>query len=197
MAVTDILLTPASVYYAPVGEALPADSLAYGAAWGGNWVNMGYTNTPVAMAYSNEKYAVMVEQVTPPVKRRITSEDLALEFTLVEMTGRNLALALNGTAEDTAAGAGQVAKTEVVMGGDSEVHEYTFGAEGEYVDADGGSFPVRLQIYKANITMNGNLEFSKSKESGLPVRVEAVADTARAVGEQLMIIQEVTADALS
>jgi len=180
-----------------VGEALPADSVAYGADWGGNWVNLGYTNTPVSMGYTNTKYKIIPEQLTAPVKQRITAEDLAFEFTLIEMTGVNLALALNGTAEDTAAGVGQVGKTEVKMGGDSEVHEYTFGAEGEYVDDDGNSFPIRLQAYKCTITMNGNLEFSKAKESGTPVRVEAIADTTKDVGEQLMLIQIITADALS
>lgn len=197
MAVADILLSPATVYYAPLGEALPDDSVAYGTAWGGNWENLGYTNAPLSMSYSNEKYKVMVEQLTAHVKSRIISEELTFETTLVEMTGDNLALALNGTAADTPAGAGQVGKTVVKMGGDTEEQLYTFGFEAEYVDADGDSFPVRLQVYRASAIMGGNLEFSKSKESGLPLRIEAQADTTKAVGEQLMIIEKVTADATS
>lgn len=197
MPVADILLTPASIWYAPVGEALPADSVAYGADWAGNWENLGYTTAPLSMAYSNEKYRVMVEQLTAHVKERIISEELVFETTLAELTGVNLALALNGTATDTAAGAGQVGKTEVKMGGDTEPKVYTFGFEGEYVDDDGDSFPVRIQIYRGTLIMGGNLEFSKSKEAGLPVRIEAQADTTQDVGEQLMIIQKVTADATS
>jgi len=53
MPVADILLTPASIWYAPVGEALPADNVAYGADWAGNWENLGYTTAPLSMAYSN------------------------------------------------------------------------------------------------------------------------------------------------
>lgn len=197
MAVADILLTPATLYYAPVGEALPDDDVAYGTAWGGNWVNLGYTNAPLAVAYSNEKYQVMVEQLTAAVKKRITSEELAFETTLVELTGTNLALAFNGVATDTPAAVGQVGKTEVEAGGDTEVQVYTFGFEGEYVDASGDSFPVRMQIYRGTLVMGGNLEFSKSKEAGLPVRIDAEADTTKAVGKQLMIIEKVTADALT
>lgn len=197
MAVADILLTPATLYYAPVGEALPADDVAYGAAWGGNWVNMGYTNAPLSVPYSNETYKVMVEQVTAAVKKRIISEEYAFETTLVELTGVNVALALNGTATITPAGVGQVGKTEVAFGGDTEVHVYTFGFEGEYVDADGASFPVRFQIYRGTLIMNGSIEFSKSKEAGLPIRIEAELDTTKTVGEQIGIIQIVTADSLT
>jgi len=197
MAVADILLTPATLYYAPIGEVLPDDAVAYGTAWGGNWVNMGYTNAPLAVSYSNEKYKVMVEQLTAAVKSRIISEELAFETTLVELTGANLALAFNGTATDTAAAIGQPGKTEVEAGGDTEADVYTFGFEGEYVDAGGDSFPVRVQVYRGTLVMGGNLEFSKSKESGLPIRIDAEADTTKDVGKQLILIQKVTADALS
>ncbi len=197
MAVADILLTPATIYYAPVGTTLPADDTAYGAAWGGNWENIGYTTAPLSMSYSDEKYKVMVEQLTAAVKQRRVSEELVFETTLAELTGDNLALALNGVSTDTPAAIGQVGKTETVMGGDTSVNVYTFGFEGEYVDASGNSYPVRVQVYRASAIMGGALEFSKAKESGLPIRIEAEADTTKTVGEQLMIIQKVTAAELS
>ncbi len=42
MAEADILLSGAKVWYAPVGEALPDETtIAWDAAWDGNWVAAG------------------------------------------------------------------------------------------------------------------------------------------------------------
>ena len=40
--VADLIVGPARVFYAPVGEALPDESsIGYGDAWGGNWTEVG------------------------------------------------------------------------------------------------------------------------------------------------------------
>ena len=79
MAVSDIIIAPATIYKAPAGESLPsADSIAYGTAWGGNWVNLGYTLTPVSLNYSQDLFQLEVEQLTNPVKRLRTKEEVTI-----------------------------------------------------------------------------------------------------------------------
>jgi hypothetical protein len=193
MAIADILLSPATMYYAAVGEALPDENTVdYGDDWGGEWEKVSYTTTPLTMSHSRETYEVEVEQSTAPVKEIITKEELTFETTLAEFIAENLVLALGGSVTETVAGAGQRAMFEHEMGGESQLEEYAVGFEGQYRDSDGNVFPVRVLVYKAVITMNGQLQFSKKQESGIPIRVRAKADTTKAVGKQLMKIQKVT-----
>ncbi len=196
MAVSDILLAPASIWYAPVGEELPADSLAKGEDWGGNWESLGYTLEPLTVNYSRETIKVFVEQITAPVKEKKTTEELTLETTLAEFTGINLEMVFGGTATDTAAGPAQVGKTEHLMGGDTDIPVYTFGFEGAYEDDDGNEFPVRILIHRGKPVLGGELQFAKAAATGLALRIEAEADTAKPAGQQLMMIQKVTAAAL-
>jgi hypothetical protein len=195
MAIADILLTPADIWYAPVGEAAPADSVARGADWGGDWESLGYTLAPLTLSYEQETAEVMVEQLTAPVKRKKTSETLTLETTLAEFTGTNLEMVFGGTATDTPAGAGQPAKTELVMGGDTALPVYAWGFEGTYEDANGVEFPVRVIVYRGRPILGGELQFAKAEPSGLPLRIEAEANTALAAGAQLMKIIKITAAA--
>src|SRR5512139_3997978 len=102
MAVADILITPATIYRAPVGTALPDEStVAYGAAWGGAWINVGYTLEPLSMSFEPEIFKLFVQQLTNPVKTSKTTEAVTFETVLAEWTGSNIALALDGSNTDT------------------------------------------------------------------------------------------------
>jgi len=69
-SVTNIVHTGAWLYNAPVGEANPDETtVAYGAAWGGNWVRVGYTKAPLTMAYESEEADVAVSQAQQIVGR--------------------------------------------------------------------------------------------------------------------------------
>lgn len=196
MAIADILLAPASIWFAPVGEDLPADSVAKGADWAGNWESLGYTLEPLTVNYSRETLKVFVEQITAAVKEKVTSEELTFETSLAEFTGQNLELVFGGTATDTPAGAAQVAKTEHVMGGSTDIPVFAFGFEGAYEDDDGNEFPVRILVHRGKPVLGGELQFAKAAATGLSLRIEAEADTSKSAGEQLMKIQKVTAAAL-
>ncbi len=197
MAVADILLTPAVIYYAPVGETPPDENdIAFGEAWGGNWTNVGYTNIPLSMSFETETYEVNVEQSTLPVKELKVKETVTFETALVEITADNLALAFPGsTVIETPAGAAQVAMEEIEVGGSPTVDNYTWGFEGEYKDDSNVSFPVRIFVWKANAILNGQLQFAKNKEVGIPLQIKAKADLTKAVGAQLFKFQKVTAAA--
>lgn len=198
MAVTDILITPAKIYKAPVGEALPDEtSVDYDEAWGGNWVNVGYTLQPLSMSYDRELFQLMVEQVNGAVKRRVNDETLMFETVLAEATPTNLSYAIGGTVTTVAAGASQRAYQDLDVGGAIVIPELAWGFEGLYENSAGAQFPVRIFVYKATSILNGQLQFAKAAAMGVPIQISALNDTSKTVGSQLMKFQRVTAAATS
>lgn len=197
MSTADIIVTPARIFYAPLGEALPADTLAYGGDWAGNWEEIAITLAPFTMNREVSTFEVMIEQSTLPVKRSITEEKAAFETTLAEFTGANLQLGTEGTNTVTAAGAGQPAKETLEFGGQVNLTERTWGAEGLYVNAAGVQFPIRLQIYRATAVLNGALQFGKANAAGIPLRIESLGDLTKVVGKQVMKVVKITAPASS
>ena len=194
MAVADILLSPARIFKAPIGEALPnPNSVAYGGTWGGNWVDIGYTLTPITVGYSQDLFKLEVEQITLPVKGLVTMEEVTIETTLAEITAANLTLAFGGSVATTAAGTGQVALEQLTSGGSSSISYYAWGLEGLYIDSSNNQLPVRILIYRGSATLNGSLTFSKKAAVGIPLTINAWADTTKAVGAQLWAFQKTTA----
>lgn len=194
MAVTDILVTPATIYYAPVGETLPDESsVDYGEAWGGNWTNLGYTLEPVSLSYETETFELEVEQITLPVRRVRTKETVMVETSLAEMTGANLALVVDGTVTTTAAGVGQVGFDEILAGGSVDLSEYAWGFEGFRVTAANVRLPVRVFLYRGQAVLNGQLTFAKGAGVGIPIQIKALPDTTQDAGEQILVIHNVTA----
>lgn len=193
MAVTDILVTPATIYRAPVGEALPDETtVAYGAAWGGNWTNLGYTLEPVSISYETETFKLMVEQLTAPVRSVRQEETITIETVLAEITGANLAMAMDGTSTLTSAGANQAGYDLVEAGGSVAVKEYAWGFEGYRLAANNAKLPIRIFLYRGVPTLNGPLTFAKSAGVGIPLRVEALPNTTKTPGTQLLVIHNVT-----
>lgn len=198
MATSDILISGARLFYAPVGETVPSEnSVDYGDAWGGNWVEVGYTNSPVAWNVKRDEYDVKAQQVIGTLKRVATNEEHTLETTLIEVTPAHLQLAIGGTASTTSAGAGQVGKDELVAGGEVLLDERAWGIEGMYVDSNGTAFPVRLFVWKATSVINGNLEFAKESEAGISLQIKALQDVSQSAGQQFVKLQRVTAAATS
>jgi hypothetical protein len=194
MAVADILQSPARIFYAAVGTALPnPNSVAYGAAWTAPWADLGYTLNPITVSYNKEIFKLMVEQVTLPIKGTTTDEEVVIETTLAEITAANLMLAFGGSIGTTAAGTAQVALEELKSGGSSALSYYAWGIEGLYVDASNNQLPVRILIYRGSAVLNGNMQFAKAAAMGIPLQITAWADTTKAAGQQLWTFQKTTA----
>jgi hypothetical protein len=184
MAVSDIILTPASVWVAPEAESPPATTVDYGAAWGGNWRNVGYTNVPLSMSFTVEKYEVMVEQSSLPVRTIKTKETAVFETQLVEITEANLLLAFPG-----ATGTSTTAIETLDAGGSPTLDTYAWGFEGEYKNISNVSLPIRVFLYRGQAILNGQLQFAKGKEMGIPLQITGLADTGKPVGQQLFKIE--------
>jgi hypothetical protein len=194
MAVADILQSPARIFYAAVGTALPnPNSVGYGAAWTAPWVDLGYTLNPITVSYNKEIFKLMVEQVTLPIAGTTTDEEVMIETTLAEITAANLMLAFGGSIGTTAAGTAQVALEELKSGGSSALTYYAWGIEGLYVNASNVQLPVRILIYRGSAVLNGNMQFAKAAAVGIPLQITAWADTTKTAGQQLWTFQKTTA----
>jgi hypothetical protein len=199
-SVTNIVHTGARLYNAPVGEANPDEtSVAYDAAWGGNWVRVGYTKAPLTVAYTSEESDVNVEEELAPVKRFRVGENLTLETVLAEPTAAYLQLAAanQDTVSTTAAGVGQDGYEYTGLGGDPTMTEKKWGIEWRHIQADGVEQPARLFIHKATAMINGNLEFSQKADDypGIPIQIKALTDTTQVAGQKLCRFERVTAQA--
>lgn len=197
--VTNIVTGGATIWYAPVGEALPDENTAFGGAWGGNWAKLGYTKAPITLAYEDEWGEASVEEALTPVKRWRIGESFTLETVLSELIGAYLNLVVHSTITTTAAGVSQVGFEEIDIGGEADLDEYAYGIEAKYVDASSpaNEFPIRVFVWKANAKLNGQLEFSNRNNDypGIPLQIMGMADTSQAAGAQLFRWQRVTAPA--
>ena len=122
-------------------------------------------------------------------------ETVSIETVLAEMTGTNLALVLDGTSTPQAAGVNQVAWDRITAGGSVSLSEYAWGFEGFRLTSTNARLPVRIFIYRASATLNGELTFAKGAGAGIPIKIDAMADTGKTAGAQLLEIHNVTASA--
>jgi hypothetical protein len=191
MAASDVLVSPAYMWYAPVGEPLPsADTIGAGIAWGGNWKNLGYTLEPVSVGLDTQTFELYVQQLLAPLRILRTQQELNFESVLAEMTGVNLGLVFDATVVTVAAGPAVAGKDTITVKGDkTDVSVYAVGIEGIRVTDANARVPVRFFLPKASIILNGPLAFAKDAGAGIPVSVKALVDNS---GNQ-MIIHNVTA----
>ncbi len=192
MAVSDIIVSPATIWYAPVGEALPAvNTIDAGEAWGGNWASLGYTLEPISLSLETATFDLFVEQLTVPVRTIRTQVDALLKTKLAEFTGVNLKLAMDGTLTTTAPGAAQVGYDSIVMDATkTDVSLFAVGIEGVRVSNANARLPVRIFLHRASIVLSGDVEFAKGAGVGIPITIKALADAAT---NAAMTIQNVTA----
>jgi hypothetical protein len=195
MSEQDILIAPAVIYRAPVGTALPSPTTVdYGEAWAAPWENMGYTTTPLALNRAEEIFAVEVQQLSTPIKRRRTGETVTAKTTFVEMTPEVLALYFAGTVTEVAAGPAVRPHEDVEFGGLAVIDEYAWGFEGLYVDADGDEWPTRVFFYRGTAAPDGDVNMDRKNATGVPLMITAIPDTTKDSGKQLGIVQKVTGD---
>jgi hypothetical protein len=200
--VNNIIHSGAILWNAPVAEASPDESsVAFGGAWGGNWVRVGYTKAPLTLAYESEEADINVEEELAPVKRFRIGENLTVETVLAEFTAEYLQKAAGNqdTISETAAGASQDAYEETGLGGDSTITERKWGFEARFIETDGTAQPIRFFVHIATAMINGNLEFSSKADDypGIPIQIKALTDESQSAGQKLVLFQRVTAEATS
>jgi hypothetical protein len=196
---SSVLVAEAAVLTAPLGTALPDEtSVAWNTfgSWTG-WTMLGYTNQPTAINYSYDLFQVDVQQSLSPIKSRKTNERVTFKTSLAQFEGALLAIALQGSNSDTAAGASQKAFSEVVMGGDPAMTERMFALEGWREDSAGTKQPVRVFAYRTIVSADGDIVWDKAAVTGIPITATGMADTTKSIGQQLLKIHVITAPASS
>jgi len=198
--VANIIKSGAVLWQGPVAEAKPSTTEpVYGAAWGGNWVRVGYTKAPLTLAYTSTEAEIAVEEELGSVKRVRTAEAAVIETVLAELTAAYLKLGGGDqrVVTDQAAGASQKAYEMTGLGGVAEIAEYQWGFEGLFINASGDDEPIRFFVHKGTAMLNGNLEFSQKTDdySGVPIQIKALTDTSKAAGLKLVQFYRFTAEA--
>lgn len=180
--ISDIMVSPALVYRAPIGTALPDASVAFGGTWPDPWEKYAYTNAPLTANYEIAKMDLTVEQLRGPAGAIPESEGFTFETSLAEFTPENLHTVFGGTLAEVEANGGVPAHTTFKFGGIERFSYYTWAFE--------GAFPsdlrtVRFQILIGNAEVGGQLEFGKATQLGIPLSVTAYFDRDKPAGEQI------------
>ena len=198
MADQDILIGPGRLYVAPTGEANPDETtVAYGTAWGGNWVDLGdiIEGSPVVLSISEDVTQVKTEQSTAPKNAVRTSREVMIRATLAEHSITNMAYVLDGTASATAAGPAQKGYSDIPFGTNSDLDFYKFGIEALRKDSNDNNQPVRWFLHKGYFALAGDINYAKSDPTGVPIEITLLGDGTQSAGEELGTLQIVTAAA--
>jgi len=194
MAASDVLVSPATVWYAPVGTALPSPSTVLaGQAWPAAWKNLGYTLEPTNLNMNVTPFDLYVQQLTVPLRTIRTEVEVMLETVMAEFTADTLKLATDGTVVTTAPAAGAAGRDEItVLASKVDVSLFAFGIEGIRVLDNNARVPVRIFIPRGSAVMNGPITFAKGEGIGIPLQFKAFADNTGVA----LIIHNVTALAI-
>lgn len=198
LEVSDILIGPAIVYTAPLGEVLPADTLAVEAPWGGGWSRFGFTSSPLTFAYEYDITEPKIQEALGPIKRAKSSEKLALETMIAELDFEQMRFAWgNGVVTAVPAGVGQPEKSVFKFGGQRFMLTRAIGFEGSLYDEVANEiYPIRILIYKGTGAAGGSLEFSKEDWTGTTLKIGALENIDKPRGERLFEWHKITGPAL-
>jgi hypothetical protein len=138
-----LLTDPGCLFYAPLGTALPANTVAGGVftdAWPVAWKKPGMTADGTEFHPSVTVSPITAAEAIDPIAYRTTDRSTTLQFALMSGTATNLALGLNG-ATTTVTGAAATTLTQVSPVGPGLETRYMWGWES--INAD-----VRLIAYQ-------------------------------------------------
>ncbi|MGI5408733.1 phage tail protein [Streptomyces chartreusis] len=157
-----------SILLAPVGTTGPTDLAT---AWGAGWVDLGYmSDDGVSMEYSTDVEDIGAWQSLSPVRRVLTSVDMTLGFTALELKASTItAYFPDSTITEVTADTVWRLDIPAAPGPD----ERAVGLE--WID---GNIKNRLVIPRAEITDRGAINLGRSSAVGLEMTVSAYASAA-------------------
>ncbi|MBK3572586.1 hypothetical protein JHN63_01855 [Streptomyces sp. MBT65] len=157
-----------SIFMAPKGTTAPADLTA---PWDAAWVDLGYmSDDGVSMEYSTDVEDINAWQSLSPVRRILTSVDMTLGFTAIELKARTVTAFFPGATISEVV-ADTVYRLDIPAAPGPQ--EFAFGLE--WVD---GSIVNRLVIPRGEITDRGTITLGRSAAVGLEMTVSAYASSA-------------------
>lgn len=180
-----VLPGPAKVYVAPESEAAPANSVAKGSAWAGNWVEVGLTKGGVVAKTSVEHLEVEMDQYNAPLVAFITQQGITVTFAAGEGTLTNLKQALgHGTVTS-----GSTESTFGMAATDGFPTFYAVGFECYAPGADSGdNWYRRLIVHKGLMVEGPELSAKKEEEQLIAYNVKGYVDTTESAAQQLWLL---------
>lgn len=194
-----VVLAPGSLWVAPVAEANPDETtVAVGAAWGGNWADMGdFAEGQEIEVMLNDTYAKVYGARSNVLKIQArTRREAVIKGTLQEHSIANWAYLLDATADAAvAAGASQKGYQELPFGINTSVSTYKWGIEAYKADTAGILQPIRWFFHIGAIRMAASTKYATGTEAQMGFEVDVYGDTSQSAGEELGILQLVSAAA--
>lgn len=154
-----------SIYLAPKGTAAPADLTT---AWAAAWSPLGYlSDDGVEMAYATDTNDIAAWQSLTPVRKVLSSVDMTLAFTAIELKAATITLYFPSSTITTAE-TGSVSTLSIPSAPSPD--ERAIGLE--WVD---GAITNRLIIPRGEVTDRDTITIARSDAVGLNMTISAYA----------------------
>lgn len=156
-----------NIYLAPKGTTAPVD---LDTGWGVGWADLGYlSDDGVEMNYSTDTTDINAWQSLSPVRKVLTSVDMTLGFTAIELKTSTVTLYFpSATMTDVG---GSVHSLSIPAAPDPD--ERAIGLE--WIDGD---IKNRLIIPRGEVTDRGAITIGRSDAVGLEMTISAYATSA-------------------
>lgn len=168
---SNIHIGGANVYF---GVAVPTagNSVALTAGLPGSGTDVGATQGPAKWTFKSTNYHIRSEQFPSAIGSAITEDSLRIEFVLGEMAYANFKALLAAVKDNT---------TFVGVGGlfvptQNSILLVSPKRGGNYIEA---------MIYSAVFVDGADVELTRSKETGVRIACEGIAQTTRTAGDHL------------
>lgn len=185
VTVSNIVLPgPCKVYMCPLASAAsaPAATILYGTAWGGTWVEVGFTMGGVVAETSFSNYVVQPDQYNAGVAEARTQDGIKVTFAMLEATLTNIKQALGIGTITT----GSTESTFGVAGNDMFVTPYGLGFESYAPGASASSAKYRrLIVWRAIQDSGFQIEAKRDAQQQIGASFHGQIDTSQASTEQL------------
>jgi len=151
----------AGLMLAPVGTAGPTDGST---AWPAGWETIGYVHEDgVTLALETENESLKAWQSKTALRTVITGRELTVEFTMLEITPKAMALFFD---EDPPTG--DASGFTLTVTSEGSANEYAIG-----IDTKDGDNVLRYIFPRATLAENGEISLVTSDFQGLPVTLSA------------------------
>lgn len=156
---------------------MPADTVAWGTAWGGTYVEEGYTTGGLHVTMGTSRTNIAVDQEIDPVFRVATGRDVHVDTTLAEITAPHIADATGQAASQittVAAISGTRGHTDLDFA--STIVE-NYSSVGFDIRNPGDGEPFRFLVHKGLAVGSPTLNFTPTAPAGIAFSIAALPDT--------------------
>lgn len=164
------------VYYQPfnAANAFPADTLDYGTAWGGSWVDAGYTDGGLEANISVDRGEITVDQLIDPILRPVTGRNVTFSTDLAQLSVALLSKAAGlGSVTTLAPGAGTKGHDTLSISANVADDYNSWGFEAKQQNGE----PFRGLIWKGLATGSPSPNFGQADtKATIALEISALAD---------------------